>query len=378
METIHRVDPTARTVCCSTGTSRWLQYDKRLFDAGLLKDIDVLSLHPYRPGPPEPKQGAFTFIEEINAPVELAKTVGVTKPVWATEANWIIGPAGSSNITAAGLSETDQAKYVVRTNILSDIEGVNYFLHAPFEHTLRPHVHVETLAAYANMSAMLSGTSNRTLLASGPDLWAVYFSSGSGYVGALWSVTPAGRVRLSGAGLKLFDIYGNPLDLDPNSLAVSDAPIYFRSSSPPSLDLVAAPRALIFKSATALTAWTCQSQSRCSQEGGNNHVVSQPTQYAYQLISAPFSVSTGSCQVARVTLALRQGSVGFFAVDAATNKTLGNVVYTTFLPDGKARELHLRFNAGPASAVKLVLAAANPQAAVSEFITSNPAIANCP
>jgi len=85
-------------------------------------------LHPYQPGPPEQRDGAFSYLERINALRSLLASYGLQKDIWATEANWIIVPDGSPNLTAPGHDEQDQAEYVVRVNLLSMAAGVKYFL----------------------------------------------------------------------------------------------------------------------------------------------------------------------------------------------------------------------------------------------------------
>src|SRR5205823_9892812 len=134
MQTIRTVDPSAKMVCCSTGMPTWLTYDKRLFDSGLISSIDITSLHPYQPGPPEVRDGPFNYLERINALRALVRAYGIEKPIWATEANWIIGPSAATNLTAPGHDEQDQAEYVARVNLLSLPAGVKYFLHFPFVH----------------------------------------------------------------------------------------------------------------------------------------------------------------------------------------------------------------------------------------------------
>lgn len=376
LQAIHAADPYARTVCCSTGTSRWLTYDKHLYDAGLLQDIDILSLHPYRAIAPEVKLGSYSYWEEVGAPVELAKSRGVSRPIWATEANWIIGPATDPNINSPGLAGTEQAKYIVRVNLLSQIEGVPYFIHAPFTHTL-PRIYVDALAAYANMTSLMSGSSNRTMLASGPNLWGVYYSNGGGYVGALWSAAPGAVVSLHGENLYFMDIDGNRLNLTGDSINVTDSPIYFRSSSIPQYQLVQQPRTIQWTQPGGFR-WTCQSGSRCSSEGKNAlHVVGPPIVYSPSLISSPIAVRPGSCQAVRVNLAVKQGYVGFLAVDSSSGKKLGTE-YASFLPDGTIHGFEFRFQTGSASSVKLMLANGNPQPSVSEFSVSDFAMgSNC-
>ena len=62
LEGVRSADPEGKTVGCSTGSSgRFLPYHKRVFDAGLLKNLDIVALHPYMHVAPEFKDGAFTL-----------------------------------------------------------------------------------------------------------------------------------------------------------------------------------------------------------------------------------------------------------------------------------------------------------------------------
>jgi hypothetical protein len=378
LQTIHTIDPAAKTVCCSTGTSAWLQYDKRIFDAGLLNGIDIVSLHPYSPFAPERKNGLFTYSEAVNAPRDLARSYGAAKPVWSTEANWIIGPVGNPIVTAPGVNEEMQAKYVVRVNLISFSAGVPYFLHAPFVTGIHPQIQLETLAGYAEMASLLSGAGKSTMMASGPDLWGFYSSKGSGYVGALWGTAAGSQIRLGGGNFTFLDMYGNSLRLNPDSITLSQDPIYFLSASAPQFQILRQVEALRWRPIEAPARWTCSSASKCLPlGGGGTHVVSSPSKYGYQLTSPPIAVNPQTCQTFRIKVNLKQGAAGIFAVDGTTGKMIGKVVYANFVPDGQAHDINFNLDTASATAIKLVVANANSQDSVSDFYLADPAIANC-
>lgn len=378
LETIHSVDPAAKTVCCSTVTSSWLLYDKRIFDAGLLSGIDIVSLHPYTPFAPERKNGSFSYVDAISAPRELARSYGAAKPVWSTEANWIIGVPGNLIGTGPSVNEELQAKYVLRVNLISYTAGVPYFLHAPFVTTFHPQLQFETLASYATMASLLSGSGKTTMLASGPDLWGFYSSKGDSYVGALWSTAPGSQVRLSAGNLSFLDMYGNPLRLSPNSLNLSQEPIYFLSSSAPQFQIVYPGEGPRWRPITPAARWACNAASKCLSVGaGGMHVISQPVRYAYQLTSPSLDVRPQTCQTFRIRVNLRQGMVGIFAIDDATKAMIGKPVYANFLPDGQAREIHLNFDTGSATAIEFIMSNATPPGSVSDFFAADPAITDC-
>jgi hypothetical protein len=78
-------DPGSPTVCCSTVTPWWLTYDRRIFQSGLLKGVDIVSLHPYQQGAPEMKDGEFDYGGRLHNLRDLVQSFGRPKPIWATE-----------------------------------------------------------------------------------------------------------------------------------------------------------------------------------------------------------------------------------------------------------------------------------------------------
>ncbi len=167
IETIRATDPRARVICCSTGTQNWLVYDKRLLESGVLSGVDVVSLHPYQTPAPEIKDGTSNFLDKLSTLREVLTTGGVNKPIWATEANWMMGPFGARDVNAPGITEHDQAEYVVRVNLLAASQGVKYFVHSPFYSFYHPHPQAWTWAAYAEMTNLFSTASQPALAASG-------------------------------------------------------------------------------------------------------------------------------------------------------------------------------------------------------------------
>jgi hypothetical protein len=82
--------------------------------------------------------------------------------------------------------------------------------------------------------------------------------------------------------------------------------------------------------------------------------------------------------MARVRLAVEQGTVGFYAVNTATSKPLDHVVLAGHR-DGPPRTVVLRFHTGTSRDFKLVLANANLTASVSAFRAfDHPEITECP
>lgn len=91
-------------------------YLRMLHDAGGWNSFDVLAIHPYRPGPPEAgswrRDTTMDFEAELRAVDGLLAEFG-NKPVWLTEVAW------SAYTGTYGVSETDQAAFLVRMYLLA-------------------------------------------------------------------------------------------------------------------------------------------------------------------------------------------------------------------------------------------------------------------
>jgi hypothetical protein len=379
---IREADPRATIVCCSTGTTQWLLYDKKLLDASVLSSVDAISLHPYQPGPPEVKDGAFNYPQRISAVSSLASSAGVQKPIWSTEANWIIGAPGVTDISAPGVTEQEQAKYVVRTNLLSSAMGVKYFLHAPFAHRSRPQTHLSTWAAYAEMAHLFSESSNPRILLSGPQVYSFVATTSNGaHVGAVWSVVKGADVRISNDREIFLDMYGNRVNGDPVTLHLSEEPLYFAGNgAPPEVIVLRQSPSPAWRLFPQVATWTCTRGTNCAQVTGGLHIQSLPSKYGYQLMSPVMNIPADSCQLIHLALSLEKGAVGVFAMDASTGKMMGRSTYAAWVPDSRSHDMEFRIhtNSGTGS-MKLVLANANFTDMVSSFVVLNrPQIGDCP
>jgi len=380
LDTIHATDPSAKTVCCSTGTSQWLVYDDRLLDSPLFTKVDAVSLHPYQPGAPEVRDGPFNYLERINALRDLLRSHNSLKEVWATEANWIIGPSGAPNLTAPGHTEQEQAEYVVRVNLLSMALGVKYFLHSPISHRFRPQPHVATWAAYAAMASRFSSVTHPSFLATGPSVYGITATTTSGVIGSLWTVGVAATIRLAGIrNYRFSDMYGNALAVDSDNVHLSSAPLYFAGPNPsPQLQVLSGASAPQWRPMPPLESWICEKGPSCAKLSNGMRVTTQPSKYGYQLISPPVTTAAGSCQWVRSSLGLEQGAVVLIPVDNLTGKRLDQIAFAAYVPDGQPRSIELRFHAGPSGSFKLIVANANLTDSQSIFaIFDRPEVTDC-
>jgi Glycosyl hydrolase family 10 len=382
IDAVHSANSQAKAICCSTGSTPWLLYDKRLFDAGILRSLDSLSFHPYEQSAPEEKDGAFNYQERLAALESLARSYGSQKPIWATEANWILGTRGEAYVNASDIDEHTQAQYIVRVNLLSLAHSVPYFLHMPFYHSHRKQIHVDALAAYANMASLLSGATNVRQLSAKPELYVFTWDTPNGSVTAAWTVYGAATVTLSGLrNARVLDFYGNQIASETSSLIISGAATFIvaPSSLAAAVTVLKAPPTPVWRGVAPVEHWSRTKESTITNVRGGIEVITPPVKYTYQVRSPETPIRPNTCYLARVKINLRSGSVMVFALDKATEKRVGDPVYVAHVPNGIADEVEWRFVNGTASSVQLLLAGGNLKPTVSHFDVLNPAqIALCP
>lgn len=370
METLRREDSKLKSVCCSPGMTAWLPYYQRLFNAQLLPLMDVVSLHPYELDAPEEKDGAFNYRDRLDALRQLIQSAGAVRPIWSTEANWILGARGAPYVTAPDLDEHTQAEYIVRVNLISWTDSVPYFLHSPFYHSTRKELHLDSLAAYAQMASVFSNAATPRVLLNGPDVFGCTGRTANDVVGALWTVSNTATVSLQGvSGVSFADLYGNSISAIASSLTITPAVTYFVAprGSVPKISILRSPPPLQWKSLAPLSNWARTKGSIFRKTDGGLEITSEPGKYTYQLRSPAIDVGTGSCYVARISLNPEDGGAMLFAVDKATEKRVGEPVYMAFVPDGRQHESYVRFHTGSTRSIHLIIANANLVPAVSRF-----------
>jgi hypothetical protein len=378
IDAVKAKDPRTPTVCCSTVTSSWLAYDRRVFQGGIIKDIDIVSLHPYQHGAPEEKDGEFNYRDRLAKLGDLERSLGANKPIWSTEDNWIIGQAGDRSVPEPDMNEQEQAEYVVRANLLSAASNVKFFLHSPYAHAHRTEIHVATWAAYGQMTSFFSGATGFKLVRDGPQFFSVAADTRGGQAGALWCAHGLTNARLEGgSSYRFFDFYGNPLNLNPDALNISAAPLYYHAQGNPELRTAENLRSPAWRALDGYSSWTCASNARCTTVPAGRQVQTQASTGAFQLVSRMFQVAGGACQLVHIQLTVNQGTVGFYAVDDSGNR-LSQVLQVS-AGDSQAHKVELRFRASVSGNFKLVLANSNTSASVSEFTAlGTPEISDCP
>jgi hypothetical protein len=383
VEAIHATEPGSTVICCSTGSLHWLQYDLRLAQAGVFTGVDVISLHPYQATPPEVKDGPLNYIENLAALKNLMASQGIRKPIWGSEANWMLGPAGTVDVNSPGLTEQKQAQYLSRVGMLSVALGVKYFLHSPFYTANHPQPQLPALAAFAQMSSLFSDVTQPAMLLNGPNVFAVTAEGRSGRVGGLWSVSGPATVRLEGgADYRFMDMYGNPISANPESVSLSPDPIYFTSSGAAPQAQVLSQTSVPWRTLPRPGLWTCNTAigTNCKSTPNGLAVQSDISKWSTQLTSPAITVPANSCITLRVPIVVEKGEVFLAAMDPSTRTTVQNrkILVGPQLPGVSTPLYDLSFHTAALRSINVVVTNGNQTPAQSVFLmTAPPQIAPC-
>ncbi|MGC2108145.1 MAG: endo-1,4-beta-xylanase, partial [Candidatus Korobacteraceae bacterium] len=377
--TIRRAQPDARLVCCSTGTSYWLVYDKRLYDNGLLNAIDILSLHPYQSGPPEERDGLFNYPEMIGRLRDLEHTYGGNKPIWSTEANWLIGPEGEKGGLAPYVDEHSQSSYLVRVNLLSMALGVTYFAHSPFFTPFHREILLDSVASYANMAYNFGQTTGARLLTLPDGIYGVTANEGSRTISALWTTRESAQVKITGmSGVRFQDIYGNPVAYDASNIPLSGDPVYVIGNGTPSISVEQVASAPVPKPLPAPSTWTTSFFQKYSQTKTGVRITTRRTNYGTLLKSPAIDVAANSCYRVSMKIHTWSGGVAIVSEDVATAKRLGSTIDLFDVTGRDDYEPAMTIRTGSTTQVRVVLIADNPNAAeITDFEISHPQISPC-
>jgi hypothetical protein len=87
-----------------------------VFDRGVLRHLDVVSVHPYTAGPPTKVDEKMARVDDLAAEYDGGQT-----PLWVSENGW------STSKTPAGTSFDDNAGYLVRAQVLAFAEGTERY-----------------------------------------------------------------------------------------------------------------------------------------------------------------------------------------------------------------------------------------------------------
>ncbi len=233
--TIKRLDPHAVVIGGAiAGTD--LNYLRELFDAGGLNYMDVLSIHPYRVGGPDETD----LLRDLQFHQELMHEYGYEKPIWLTEIGW------ATDTGPYGVSEAQQARYLVRTYLLAlstgYVQEVNWYDFQddgpdPANHEHRFGIVRLDLSpkpaytAYANLVGQIGESHYVGNLSLPEGVRCEVFARRGKPVLALWSTsTRQVSLRTSASRLELYDIDGNKREVSVSGgrayLTVGPDPVY--------------------------------------------------------------------------------------------------------------------------------------------------------
>ncbi len=260
--------------------------------------IDILSSHPYQAGAPEQRDGVLNYFEVVAGLRGLEHGYGADKPVWSTEANWIIGPEGEQRVTAPDVNEHAQAQYLVRVNLLSLALGVPYFVHAPFFTPFHREVMLDAIASYANMTYNFAGATNARLLSLPDGIFGVVANVGSRIILAVWTTRDSARVNITGMrDLRFQDIYGNAVAYDAANVPLSGDPVYVAGVGNPAILVEQIAPVPVATPLPNPWTWDKTLLQHYKQTASGVHITTKRTNYGDLLTSPRIAVSPNSCYV---------------------------------------------------------------------------------
>jgi hypothetical protein len=376
-DVIHATEPGSTVICCSGGD------DPRLAQAGVFSGVDVISVHPYQAFAPEVKDGPWNYLEIMVSLRNMFATYGIHKPIWGTEANWMLGAANNLNVNAPGLSEQKQAEYLARVGMLSVALGVKYFIHSPYYNDSHPQPLLPALAGFAQMTSLFSDISQASFLLSGPNVFGVTAEGRSGRVGGLWSVSGPATVRLEGGeNYRFTDMYGNPISANPESVQLSPAPVYFTSSGAAPQVKILAETNVPWKTLPRPGSWGCHTDigTTCAPAPNGLRVQSDVSKWSLQLVSPTIAVSPNSCITVRVPVLVEKGAIFLSIMDTSTRANVQGrkIRVTAPLPGVSSSVIDLSVRTGSSRSISVAISNGNETPAQSVFLMTAPAqIAPC-
>lgn len=359
VDVLRQEDGRTPIVCCSSATPERLGYEERLLVHGSLKNVDILALHPYQKWNPEQRQGPYDLVSLGQGLQKLAAAWGERKPLWFTEAEWIMGAKGAPWVTAPYIDDEQQARYLQRATLLSMPVAEKYVVHEPFLYSSHRNEHIAALAAEAALMDLLADARAARFLLTGPQLYGVVAQTPRGLAGALWSVAGPAEVTLTGLHkLQFLDMYGNPLPQQ-SRVRLSESPTLFTAASGQARVVVRQPPAeRQFVALPPWSRWTRQPAIGFLPSGKSLAVHTAPVHWNVALVSPKIAVQPHACYVIRVPMQLLSGAALLQVNDAATGQRLD---YDSFDFPFAAQSVtpEIRFMTEDASQVELLLGAAN-------------------
>ncbi|ACZ43418.1 Carbohydrate-binding family 9 [Thermobaculum terrenum ATCC BAA-798] len=205
-EAIRSADPQATVVVSSGGP----EFDQTVIEVAGIEAYDALAIHLY-PGPTSPEAGSF--VRSVRDTRDfLDRHGGQDVAIWITEMGWD---------TTGGVSEWEQASYIVRASVQTLAAGsernfiftFNYGSEPPGWGIVHPDLTPKiSYVAYSTLTHLLEGTRPMGEVPMGSALRAYVFEGGGRSVGVVWSVAEDGELTIDTQGMHLsaLDLMNNP------------------------------------------------------------------------------------------------------------------------------------------------------------------------
>jgi hypothetical protein len=223
---------------------------RTIAEVGAWWAFDIINIHPYvGPGPPEASGGIAQAVENVRA---IANWAGA-KPIWATEYGWDALPSTENPL---GMSEEDQANYLVRGALLLNAAGAERVLW----YSLKDEIHSgygllrfasgyddltsvrPAFSAFATLSRQLAGArferllDELTVLHGGP-VYALRYIADGETIDVIWAPAPSqALVPAVGDGAEAANRYGDRWWVASEAgmlhLYPDQSPIYIRRPAP--------------------------------------------------------------------------------------------------------------------------------------------------
>lgn len=217
---------------------------KLIFKRGGFDYMDMATIHIYQPGV-APESGWFReWIDKIH---EVIESYGGGKRVWISESGWPTNKGVSENWQ--GISLEDNARYLVRAQVLAIAGGIEKFFWFKFNnsgtdpgnfehhqgimfHDLTPK---PSMVTYSVLTQMLRGTEFERLVEFGDGGYAAYFSGGGRWCWVVWSAGKKFALPVPPAA-KIVDMMGREAAAPAEKLEITGSPVYILPPDLPSAE----------------------------------------------------------------------------------------------------------------------------------------------
>ena len=242
-ETIKAARPETKVVGVAMSCLTW-EWLERLLKLDSLKDMDALSVHPYRWDrwnelAPESLDKDMIQLKELIKKYNLTKQ---TVPVWSTEVSW-------PSIPKWQIDPKKQADYIVRTYAVLLGQGIekNYWYQicctlddgqesqfGILRHWDDPRGKLTPKPAYVSFAVMTRQLTGWTFVSRdtvAPSVWSLQFKKGEDRLRVIWATSPSAVTITADRPLIVTDMMGNDQILQAKGemwLMLDGSPIYLK------------------------------------------------------------------------------------------------------------------------------------------------------